>query len=241
MRDQNKSFFLVALCVLAVCCQPVVRAGSSEQVSVTVGRKFTVALVSNPGTGYFWVLADSLKGWLDEVDKTYVAANPGLPGGSGTEYLTFQATGSGSTSLTFQHKRPWEGTPIKVHVCKVTATVSTDAQNIFVVPGENFTVALTSNPSADYSWTLAGSLPRWLEQVDKTEAVTNPGLSGGGGAEYWTFRPTATGNATLIFQYERPWEGMPIQTHICHITATSLYDTEKTSVAVGDEFLVEVR
>ena len=56
----------------------------------------------------------------------------------------------------------------------VTAVLPTDTENLFVVAGEDFRVALASNPSSGYSWVLAGSLPSWLDEVDKTYVAANP-------------------------------------------------------------------
>ncbi|HVO71783.1 MAG TPA: protease inhibitor I42 family protein, partial [Aggregatilineaceae bacterium] len=126
MRNQHGLFALIILCVLAGCGPSILRADSSEQVSVAVGAPFTVKLASNPSTGYSWVLAGCLPNWLEQVDKTFVATNPGLPGGGGTEYWTFRATAAGSATLAFQYQRPWEGTPVQTHVCQVTAILPID-------------------------------------------------------------------------------------------------------------------
>ncbi|MBP7052695.1 MAG: protease inhibitor I42 family protein [Phycisphaerae bacterium] len=210
----------------------------TEKIDVIVGEEFTVALASNPSTGYNWSLAASLPSWLVQVDKTYVADNPGMIGGGGTEYWTFRATGAGSTTLTFQYERPWEGTPIQIHICRVAASPLTNAQNIFVAAGEDFTVALASNPSTGYSWALAQSLPSWLVQVDKTHVTTNPGVTGGGGTEYWKFRADTAGSTTLTFQYKRPWEGTPVKVRVCEVTAISPTDAENLFVVAGEDFTV---
>ncbi len=108
MCDRSKSLFFVVLCVLAGGGSSVLRGDTYEEVGVPVGQEFTIDLASNPSTGYSWVLAGSLPDWLQQVDKTYVADNPGLPGGGGTEHWTFRATKPGSATLTFQYKRRGE-------------------------------------------------------------------------------------------------------------------------------------
>jgi sulfatase modifying factor 1 len=242
MCERSKSLSSVVLCILAVGWPSILRADTHQDVAATVGQEFTVELTSTPGAGYSWVLAEALPSWLVQVDKTWVADNPNVIGGPGTETWTFRATAAGTATLTFQYERLWEGTPIDTHVCDVTATPPTDTENISVAVGEEFTVELASNPSTGYSWVLAGSLPSWLILVND-EYIPDPvppGYVGGGGTEYWTFRATAAGTATLTFDYKHPWEVTAVKTHVCSITATSTAGTENIFVAVGDEFTVEL-
>jgi inhibitor of cysteine peptidase len=238
MGDRSKSCSFVILCVLAVGCPSLLRADSPEQVSVTVGEEFTVKLASNPTTGYSWALAGALPSWLVQVNQAYIADTSGLAGAGGTEHWTFRATAAGSATLTLQYERPWEGTPAETHVCQVTARLPTDTEYIFVATGQDFTLALASNPSTGYSWTLAGSLPSWLQQVGKTYVAADPGLLGGGGTDFWTFHATATGSATLIFQYGRPSDSTPGKVRVCQVTAAAPADRENIFVAAGDNFTV---
>jgi len=219
MCDRNRSFSFVILCVLAVCSQSILLADSYQEVSVTVGGEFTVAL-ADPNTGYgFWSLASPLPSWLELVDETWIADNPDVIGGRGTYYCTFQATAPGSTTLTFEFKYPGNATVLQAHLCQVTAEPPTDKENVHVLVGEEFKISLESNPSTGYTWSLAESLPTWLVLVDKTYIATNPGLPGGGGTEYWTFRATAPGSETLAFRYMQSWVGTPARIHLCRVTA----------------------
>ena len=47
-----RSSFLIVLCVLAVGHSSLLYADSQEEVTAVVGEEFTVALASNPSTGY---------------------------------------------------------------------------------------------------------------------------------------------------------------------------------------------
>jgi formylglycine-generating enzyme required for sulfatase activity len=219
MRNRNKSLFFAVVCVLALGHQSFLHAEDHEEVTTLVGEEFKISLDSNPSTGYSWSLAEHLPDWLELLDKTYVATDPGVIGGGGTEIWTFRATGSGSATLTFEYQRPWEDKPIQTQVYQVTAKNPADMEKIDVLVGEEFRIGLESNPSTGYSWSLAEHLPDWLEQVDKTYVATDPGMIGGGGTETWTFRATGSGSATLTFEYQRPWEDKPIQTHVCQVTA----------------------
>ncbi|MBN1506236.1 MAG: protease inhibitor I42 family protein [Sedimentisphaerales bacterium] len=224
MVDRNRSWFLAVLCILAACCQSVLFADTYEIVFVDVGEEFTVALALNPSTGYQWILAESQPSWLELVDRSYVATNPELIGGGGTEYWTFRATAAGSTTLTFEYMPPSMAAPERVHVVQVTAEAPADTEHVDVLVGEQFAIRLESNPSTGYQWVLAGSLPPWLELLGTEYTPTNPGVIGGGGVEEWTFRATGTGSATVMFEYMRSWEGMPIQTHIVVVTARPASD-----------------
>ena len=82
MCDRGRLFPFVVLCVLAICSPSVLLADTYQEVSITVGEEFTVDLASNPSTGYEWVLAESLPNWLELVQKSYVATNPGTIGGA---------------------------------------------------------------------------------------------------------------------------------------------------------------
>jgi formylglycine-generating enzyme required for sulfatase activity len=76
------------------------------------------------------------------VGTLYVAANPVVVGGGGTETWTFRAIAPGSATLTFEYKRPWEDKPLQTHACQVTArTAETDgpAGLVFVrIPAGTF-------------------------------------------------------------------------------------------------------
>jgi predicted secreted protein len=244
MYDRNRSFPLVVLCALALCCPSILCADTSEKVSILVDEEFTVVL-EYPGTGYgSWSLASSLPSWLELVDETSIAVNPGMPGTPYTEYWLFRANGSGSTTLRFEFKNPGSGTVVSTHVCQVTATVQSEPEVISVAIGEKFTVNLSS-PGFDggYSWSLAGSLPSWLVLADK-QAIPwdrNPMIHGSGVTEYWTFQATAAGSTSLTFQYMRPWEGTPVNVHVCQVTAVPPADIEKVTVATGEQFKVQLR
>ena len=77
-----------------------------EEITARAGETFVIELEGNPTTGYQWELAEG-----DEhfrlVEKNY--AQPGSGIGSATrERFVIEATKTGSTTLTFKHKRPWE-------------------------------------------------------------------------------------------------------------------------------------
>ena len=74
--------------------------------------------------------------------------------------------------------------------------------------GDTFVIELDSNPTTGYSWNLAKTDLKIVEQVSREykPRETTERLVGSGGREIWTFKATAKGKTTLTFQYARPWE-----------------------------------
>jgi len=89
--------------------------------------------------------------------------------------------------------------------------------------GQTLIIALPSNASTGYQWTVSGADGGVL--VPSTpfgERVTEPhapGMVGVGGVSRWRFTATRSGVATLRFDYRRPWEGdmPPAQTAVFQI------------------------
>lgn len=80
---------------------------------VTVGKQFTIQLVSNPTTGYGWQLAQPLDGRIvrfvsDHYQGPSSNAVPVIVGQGGIEVWTFQALHSGNTTIALKYVRPWE-------------------------------------------------------------------------------------------------------------------------------------
>jgi inhibitor of cysteine peptidase len=72
-----------------------------------------VTLDSNPTTGYCWQVIQLDASKLHLVGKPEYktgAGTGGLVGASGTETFTFQAVGSGQTTLILGYMQPWEET-----------------------------------------------------------------------------------------------------------------------------------
>ena len=83
-----------------------------EQISATVGQKFTIPLESNQTTGYQWQLAKPLdESIVKLVDSKYEAPKGGLVGQGGHELWTFEAVSPGITQIALKYVRPWESTP----------------------------------------------------------------------------------------------------------------------------------
>lgn len=85
------------------------------QLDLAVGDTFTVSLCSNPSTGYSW--SDEIAFDADVVrlvDRTFeegADASPPIVGAPGREQLTFEAIGTGTTTIGMTYDRPWSEEP----------------------------------------------------------------------------------------------------------------------------------
>lgn len=78
---------------------------------------------------------------------------------------------------------------------------------IVVEKGEEFTIALESNPSTGYRWRLGGELDEKVVTLQKVE-YEEPGAErlGQPGEEKWTFKAQGLGRAEIVMTYARPWK-----------------------------------
>ena len=87
----------------------------SKEVQLTVGSSVTVALCSNPTTGFQWGQAQIADPTVAaETDHKFV--EPGksvdgqpLMGAPGQDVWTFKALKKRSTTISIDYSRPWEG------------------------------------------------------------------------------------------------------------------------------------
>ncbi len=85
--------------------------GTTQQMKV--GDVMAVTLESNPSTGYAWHATSSDPDVVSQVGVAQYqepSSNSSEPvlGAAGTEILYFEATGSGTSTLTLDYKRGWE-------------------------------------------------------------------------------------------------------------------------------------
>jgi predicted secreted protein len=88
----------------------------SKKVDVAVDDVFTVTLCSNPTTGFEWETPQiSDQAVLQQVDHKFMSPNEGAsgeslpPGTPGQDVWTFRTLKSGSSKVSIQYSRPWEG------------------------------------------------------------------------------------------------------------------------------------
>jgi len=86
----------------------------TKQLEVKAGDTFTVILCSNPTTGFSWseTAKISNSGVVEQADHKFNAPaseTPPLAGAPGKEVWTFKALKSGTSTISMEYGRPWEG------------------------------------------------------------------------------------------------------------------------------------
>ncbi|MFO1315179.1 MAG: protease inhibitor I42 family protein [Burkholderiales bacterium] len=87
-----------------------------------------------------------------------------------------------------------------------------DGTLVTLVRGAEVKVILDANASTGFQWQLVGDVPSQLSPIGTRIYVAraDPRLTGAGGSNVFRFRGERPGQATLQFEYRRPWEtGVP--------------------------------
>jgi len=84
---------------------------------------------------------------------------------------------------------------------------------VFTTPGpitlkadDDFLIALPSNPSTGYTWSLTGTKRNVVAFRGSAYRAPQVSMPGAGGERIFSFQALAAGTATLEFNYARPWE-----------------------------------
>ncbi|MGD8373959.1 MAG: protease inhibitor I42 family protein [Candidatus Woesebacteria bacterium] len=112
------AFLVIGGIILYSTANPSTVAISEDQTDIQVknGQEFTITLPSNASTGYSWALSDAYdKNVVTKVNDEYIAPKSSSIGASGEEVWTFKAKSIGSTTLTLEYERSWEGDSSKVN------------------------------------------------------------------------------------------------------------------------------
>lgn len=112
------SFFLFACAPAAkqasveVSCDDFSQEHISKQVEVAAGGTVTVTLCSNSTTGFIWSETAQIsdQSVLQQTDHKFVSPEAeGLVGAAGKEVWTFKALKKGTSTVSMEYSRPWEG------------------------------------------------------------------------------------------------------------------------------------
>ena len=119
---------VVATSLLLVACSPAPKEAPvevscddfmkvnhiSQEVEVSADSTLTVTLCSNPTTGFLWSelaqISDTTV--LQQTDHQLVIPQtepPPPPGTPGQEVWTFKALKKGTSTVSMEYSRPWEG------------------------------------------------------------------------------------------------------------------------------------
>ncbi|MFC2050387.1 protease inhibitor I42 family protein [Chloroflexota bacterium] len=114
---------LLILCLWIASCAPATlvdiscddfgaQQHISKEATTAVGDSFTVTLCSNATTGFQW--SESAKMGdptvVQQTNHQFVSPHPeGLVGAPGQEVWTFKALKKGTSTISMEYSRPWEG------------------------------------------------------------------------------------------------------------------------------------
>ena len=83
----------------------------SQQINVAAGNTFTVTLCSNATTGFEWSESAQISDTtvVQQTGHEFVAPETSLVGAPGNEVWTFKALKKGTSTISMEYSRPWEG------------------------------------------------------------------------------------------------------------------------------------
>jgi inhibitor of cysteine peptidase len=113
----KRVLLLVAVAVLmlglmAGCVGVKTYKDVGENIDISVGQEFIIALASNQTTGYSWQASyDETMLELVGGESTYEPeeTDEEVVGGGGTELFRFKALKAGEVEVTMTYAQPWEG------------------------------------------------------------------------------------------------------------------------------------
>ena len=95
-----------------VPCDEFMNTGNvTRELEVNAGDLFTVALCSNPTTGFQWSETAQIgdAAIAEQTGHRFIPPGEQLIGAAGQEIWTFQALQPGTTTIAMEYSRPWEG------------------------------------------------------------------------------------------------------------------------------------
>jgi predicted secreted protein len=83
----------------------------SKQMNAAAGNTFTVTLCSNPTTGFEWSESAQISDptVVQQTAHEFVGPDTSLAGAPGKEVWTFKAIKNGTSEISMEYSRPWEG------------------------------------------------------------------------------------------------------------------------------------
>jgi inhibitor of cysteine peptidase len=95
---------------------------------------------------------------------------------------------------------------------EVWVTEEDSGGTVTIGMADSLIVALDSNPTTGFSWTLVyisdGVVTNVSNEYIPNPTPTGEPIVGSGGEEIWTFAPQAAGISTIEMMYSRPWESV---------------------------------
>ena len=120
-----------------------------------------------------------------------------------------------SATATAITPKPTATSPVKCDISniKITLTKQDNGRSIALKKSESLVIALASNPSTGFQWTVESYNENTLFAAEKSYTGTGTGV-GSGGMEMFCFTAINSGSTPLVMIYHRPFEKnvAPIET-----------------------------
>lgn len=97
----------------------------TDEIELPVGKGVTVILCSNPTTGFKWNEEAQISdpGVLELIKHEYVEPTSDKVGAAGVEKFSFTALKPGTTTVSLEYSRDWEGGEKAEWTCTLTIIV----------------------------------------------------------------------------------------------------------------------
>ncbi len=121
------------------------------------------------------------------------------------------------------------------------AAALSDATNLTVAQGQNFTIQLQSNPSTGYQWKPTYNNAS-ITLVNQTYVASSSSLLGAPGADVFTFQGTQTGTSVIKFSYVSPANQTTNSVNYTIDCTTSVtYSVNGVLVSQGQDFTIPLQ
>ena len=96
--------------IVEVSCEDFATSLVKRNVTVETGATVIVRLCCNPSTGFEWEDAEITSPFvLKERAREFLPPDVPMPGSAGVEQWTFEALSAGTSIISMEYSRPWEG------------------------------------------------------------------------------------------------------------------------------------
>jgi inhibitor of cysteine peptidase len=103
----------IILFVILIACKTQQPVPVKADYSVTIQEEFQIEMESNATTGYSWQWMNHQSvSIIDSIGFSYIVTYPDRLGSPGKEIWRFKGVLSGTDTLHFVYRRPWEKTEI---------------------------------------------------------------------------------------------------------------------------------
>jgi inhibitor of cysteine peptidase len=97
-------------------------------------------------------------------------------------------------------------------------TYSDDGSTIKAKVDSEFIIALDSNPTTGYSWKAVYEESQFKQLSDEYKQTnTEEMIVGAGGIQYLRFKALKAGSYQITLNYQRSWEGEPLEQKVFNI------------------------